>query len=310
MVFATLVAAVLLVEGAVTRSAAFARGGAVPIAVFVDLMIVLPLLFGVIILRPARRPWLDAAPVLAFGAFAAGALLSSWPAARPLLRVGGALSELAVLSLLARRLRAAARELRGVEGDDLVLRALPVTDPLLRFLALELAVVYYALVGPWIRRPLRDGELSYTRESGLGGLLFGLGVLLLTEGLAIHMLLQTWSPRAAWVLAGLNVYALLWLAGVHQAARLRPVVVSSERLLLRASLLWTVVVPRGAVGSVRPIHAMPRVKGVLRLALGTAPNLLLSLREPVVARGMLGIERRVTRIALYVDDPEALSRWG
>src|SRR4051812_18111739 len=96
-VFAALAALVLAVEWTVTRSAAFARGGAVPVAVFADVVLGLPLLFGLVVLRPAGRPVLDVAPVLALGVLIAGVLLGTRPETRTLVRVFGPLSEVAVV---------------------------------------------------------------------------------------------------------------------------------------------------------------------------------------------------------------------
>jgi hypothetical protein len=175
----------------------------------------------------------------------------------------------------------------------------------LRLLGVELAVIYYAFSRPRRRAPVA-GELSYTEKSGVGGLLLGLGLLVAMEGLSVHLLLRGWSTRAAWVHAGLNVYALVWLVAAFRAARLRPLVLSPARLLVRTSLFWTVAIPREHIASVAFIEEMPRGKGVLRAAFGAAPNLLLTLSEQVQARGPLGIERSVARVALYVDEPEQL----
>jgi hypothetical protein len=306
LVFFAGAAAVLLLEWALIRSSSFGRGGPPPAAVFVDVMVVLPLSFILFVLRPARRPVVQVAPVLAASAIAAGVLLAGRPETAPLLRAGGVVAEAAVLAYLFRRLRLAAGELRASEEDDLLLRLGALSDPLLRLLGAELAVVYYAFAGPFLRRPLREGDLGYTETSGAGGLIFGLGLLLGMEGLAVHLLLHAFSARLAWALAALNVYALVWLAAAYQAARLRPVHLSPDLLLVRTSLLWTAPIPRASIASIARADAAPRGSGVLRAAFGTAPNLLLTLRTPVIARGPLGIQRSVTRVALFVDAPERL----
>jgi hypothetical protein len=108
------------------------------------------------------------------------------------------------------------------------------------------------------------------------------------------------------VLTALSVYTLLWLAAAFQAARLRPVVVSEDQLLVRSSLLWTVEVPRDAIECVRAVDDAPRDKRVLRAALGTSPVLLVTLKRPVRALGPFGTHRTVDAIALYVDEPARL----
>jgi hypothetical protein len=304
--FALVAVGVLLVEWAVTRSAAFARGGPVPLGVFIDVMVVLPLLFALLVLRPARRPLLEAAPLLAIGAMVAGVLLAGRPEMRTPMRLAAGAAEMAVLALLVRRVRAAARELGAAGRDDLLLCLGALTDPVFRVLGLELAVVYYAFAGPLRQRAPQDGEFGYTERSGVGSLLFALGLVVSIEGLAIHFPLHAWSSRAAWGLLSLNAYSLVWLVAAFQAARLRPVVLSPVRLLVRASLLWTVEIPRDAIADVAPIGAMLPKPGTLRVAFGAPPELLVSLRRPVVARGPLGIRKSVTSIALYVDEPEKL----
>jgi hypothetical protein len=158
-----------------------------------------------------------------------------------------------------------------------------------------------------VRRPLRAGEFAYTEQSGLGGLLLGLGLLLSVEGLAAHFLVYAFCPRAAWVLAASNVYALVWLAAAYQAARLRPVSLTDERLVVRTSLLWTVDVPRELLAAVSLTDPGRRGRGVLRAAVGIAPAVWITLARPVTARGPFGVRRRVTTLALYVDEPMRLA---
>ena len=221
-------------------------------------------------------------------------------------RMASVVAELVLMALLVRRVLKAAAQLRGATEDDLVLRMGALTDPMMRVAGAELLVLYYAFVGPWVKPARRAEQFSYAEESGLGGLLLALGFVIAMEGLGVHLLVHAWSPRAAWVHAALNAYALVWLVALYQAARLRPMVVSGDRLLVRVSLLWTAEMPLAKVASVAAIAASPRGKDVLRAALGTAPVLLLTLIEPVVARGPFGIRRSVRRIALHVDDPARL----
>jgi hypothetical protein len=305
LLFAAFAAAAFSVEWAITRTAALHRSSMVPIAVLVDLVVVVPLVFAAAVLRPARRSLLEIAPVVAIGAVLANLLLAA-RVDTVASRVAGVAAELMVIALLVRRVRRAASQLRGAGESDLLLRIESITDPMLRVAGAEVMVLYFAIVGPWLSPPRRVGEFSYASKSGLVGMLFALGLLIATEGLGVHLLVHAWSSRAAWVHAALNAYSLVWLVAVYQAARLRPIVVSADGLLVRASLLWTAEVTLANVASVTAIDESPRGKGVLRAALGTAPVLLVTLIEPVVARGPLGIRRSVRLIALYVDEPAAL----
>jgi hypothetical protein len=169
---------------------------------------------------------------------------------------------------------------------------------------------YYAFVGPF-RSPPRTGAFSYTERTGIGGVLVGLGLLLMFEGVSVHFIIRSCGPVALWLHAAADLYALVWLFAAFQAARLRPVLVTADQLLVRTSLLWTASVPRATVASVARIGqggpGTARTEpGVLRATFGAAPELLVTLRAPVLARGPFGITKSVTAIALYVDEPAAL----
>ncbi len=303
--FALLAAGVLAIEWAICRAPALQHVRLVPFAVLLDLVVGLPLVFALAVLRPAGRSPFDASWVFALGAFAAGALLATRAEVHAPLVVVGAVSEVLVVVGIARRLRAVARH-EGPATDDLLLRMSSLPDVVSRAVGLELAVLYYALLGPRLKPAARPGEFAYTETSGFGGVLLLLGLVMVTEGVAVHFILWERSPFAAWLHVAANAYAVLWLVAAHQAARLRPVLVTDDVLLVRASLLWTVEVPRGAIASVADVVESPPGRGVLRAALGTAPVLLVTLTGPVEARGLLGLRRPVSRIALHVDDPAGL----
>jgi hypothetical protein len=308
-VFAALSGLLLCVEWAITRTAVFQRGGIVPAAVLFDLMVGLPVVFGLLVLRPAKRSAIEVAPVVALGTMAATLLLSSRPEMGWPLRVAGGASEALVLAYLVRRLGKARGQLRDAPSDDLLMRVAALTDPVLRLAGAELAVLYYALVGPWMKRPLRRDstarEFSYT-DGGLSGLLLALGVMTVTEALVVHLVLQASRPRAAWLATAVHAYGIVWLVAAYQAARLRPVVLTPRSLLLRASLLWTVDIPLASVVKIETPVDVPRGSDVLNAAPGTQAQVLLTLNQACVAQGPFGLKKKVTRVALYVDDPAAL----
>jgi len=183
------------------------------------------------------------------------------------------------------------------------------TDPVLRIAGAEAAVLYYALVGPWVKRPLRSDpaarEFSYT-DGGLVGLLLGLGLAAVVEAVVVHLVLLERSPRAAWLSTAVHAYGIVWLVAAYQAARLRPVVLSPGRLLLRTSLLWTVDIPLASLAKVETPAEVPRGSDVLNTAPWTQAQVLLTLNQASVAKGPFGLTKKVTRVAVYLDDPAAL----
>jgi hypothetical protein len=227
-----------------------------------------------------------------------------WP-----LRVAGGACEALVLAYLVRRLARAGGQLRDAQSDDLLMRIAALTDPVLRIAGAEAAVLYYAFVGPRVKRPLRRDalvrEFSYT-DGGLVGLLLALGLLAVMEGIVAHVMLLASSPRAAWLSTAVHAYAIVWLVAAYQAARLRPVVLAGGRLLLRTSLLWTADIPLASLAKVETPVDVPRGSDVLNTAPWTQAQVLLTLNQAVSAQGPFGLTKKVTRLALYVDDPEGL----
>ena len=183
----------------------------------------------------------------------ATALLSSHGDLRWPLRVAGGASEVLVLAYLVRRVRNAGAQLRASQSDDLLLRVGALTDPVLRVAGAELAVLYYAFVGPRIRRPLRADahvrEFSYT-DGGLAGLLFALGLVASMEGLVVHLVLAASSPRLAWLVTASHVYAIVWLVAAYPGRSPAALVLGDGRLLLRTSLLWTMDIPLDSLAKV------------------------------------------------------------
>ena len=77
--FAALAASALVVEWGVTHSAVLSHTRLVPYAVLADLVLVLPLVFYALVLRPEKRPLLEAAPVATTGSLVAAVLLARAP---------------------------------------------------------------------------------------------------------------------------------------------------------------------------------------------------------------------------------------
>lgn len=300
----------LLIVGAewfVVHSVAFTQHSLLPVAILLDLTVVLPLVFFVLIARPMHRPWQSTLSVVAVGAAVAASLLGDHGTARLLARAVGGLAEVLLLGIAVSALRRAAQTFAKTAPDqaDILLRLDSLSvSPSLKLVAAELAIFYYAFVGPRLPTPRSERHFSYTEKSTLGGLLFAFGFLTVAEGLVVHVLLRQWSVAAASLFTALHVYTLLWLVALHQATRLRPHVLTPDGLLVRVSLLWTVLVPYGQIAEITAQKTLPECKdpALLRTIPGLEPEFLLTLHTPLEARGPLGRCRSVTQLALAVDE--------
>jgi hypothetical protein len=172
-------------------------------------------------------------------------------------------------------------------------------------LATEMAVFYYAF-GAWRSKtdvPAGARAFSIHRQSGVAALFGVLAGVSVIEAVLVHLLVTRWSPVSAWVLTALSAYGTVWLVALSQSFLLRPVLVQNGIVLVRAGMMWTVPVPVASIAAVDrggqfEIKAPPACE----------PNVVLRLAEPVVARGMYGITRRVTTVGIAVDHREEFER--
>jgi hypothetical protein len=167
-------------------------------------------------------------------------------------------------------------------------------------------MLHYALVAPFRRAARQPASARvFPNAAAPRQLLLSLALLSVLESVGLHLLVHAYSPRLAWALLALSMYGLLWLIAAHQAFGARPVLVHRDRLELRVSLLYSAQVPRAAIRGIAPCLTRGREPGVVRLTLGAPANVLLETGEPIALHGPLGHVRHATRIALYLEDPQA-----
>lgn len=317
-------ATIYIIEGILVRSPRFELhpqllGGAV---VF-DLTVSVPFLYWLLIVRPGHA---RASSILAvFLASLLGARLLLPAAQHQLLtyeRLLVAPLELGVIAYVIVKIRRTARGLRGaptaLDVPERIAAALHDVFPapiVGRLLATELALGWYALAS-WRRAPHVPAEamaFSYHRRNGLVAILSALVAISVVELGIVHLLVQSRSPRAAWVLSAVSVIGIVWLVGFVRSLVLRPVLLFPDRLVARGGIQWTAEIPRETIESVEtgsavrvPAKGSP---GYLRTTPVAQPNLVIRLRREVEARGMYGLRRMVRTVSLSVDEPGALADW-
>lgn len=299
--------ALYIVAFAILASGAFERAPElIAFAVTLDLTLTAAVVawwFGV---RRSSLPSWVALVVFGWGVLVARLWVPEAPI-RLLVAIGG-VSEVVIMVWMVLRVRRvvltarAARHEGPIGSIEAGLIAARLPARLAAIAANELAVVGLALTG-WFRRPQR-GAMSM-RSTGWLTYVGVFGFLLIVETIVTHLLLaRMWSPVAAWVATAGSLYMLLWLIGDAQAIRLHPVVVDGEKLRVMVGVRWRVAIPLSAIASVTEIRTVP--EGALDLAL-IEPTVLVTLREPVMVRGLLGTRRQADRLALTIDDPKAFA---
>lgn len=279
-----------------------------------DLMVTLPASYYLLVARPRRQRWWTVAAVALLGGLRAAALIA--PAALARLIIAGAV-EAGLIAVIVGRGRVAWRA-RGRHDDPLAvlgrMTAASIGIPVVaEIVASELAVFYYGALSWWRRPQVPSGTRAFSvHQRGGGAALLGVlaGMALLETGI-VHIVLLHWSPRVAWIVFALDLYGVLWIVASARALVLRPILVDAEKVVLRVSLWWTMVIDRRLVAEVRPFtgpRPARRSTDPLVLTSLSPPSVLLRFREPFVATGMWGRRRTVASIAVPVDDAAAFLR--
>jgi len=201
-----------------------------------------------------------------------------------------------------------AKRLVRVRDVETATRELFGDTRLAAFVAAEVGILWYALFC-WRKKPQESGFTVHER-SGWVSIVACILTLLIAESIGMHLLVQMWSPIAAWVVTSLDLYGMLWLIGDYHALRLRPSFAENGVLHVRHGLRWSAEIALDNIDSVDDIREESewKRKGVLKLAMLDEPRILVRLREPVVAHGLAGFRRTIDAVAVLPDDLDAFHR--
>lgn len=314
--FVGAVCLVIGVEHAATTSARLAQQPLLPVAVVLDVLVGLPLLFYFCLVRRYRLPLASLVGVV--GACLA---LVHWllPVAQrpplPGLRWLPALLEAATLLGLAtkgRRLLGHYRAAYQHEGHfwpSLRLAVPQTLGPTGALLVAEADMLRYALLGWGAAPEVPAGATAFSthRQSGFMAMASMVGVVLAVEMGVVHLLASHWNGRlAGWLLLA-EAYGLVLLVAHCQAVRLRPTLLHQEVLQLHVGFVWQLVVPVAEVVAIHSLRDNPAPAPGLRnltKPLFTPANLLLTFAQPVVLQGPYGLRRTARRLAIYLDEPQ------
>ena len=285
-------------------------------ALVVDLVILVPAAYYFLVVRRFGLPVISVAGVFVLSLIAANQIIPSehQRILTPLEIIAG-VAEVSILSFIVwkavygvRRFRAAAAEQHDEDAFNSIRNAARQavdSERVADMLAYEIAIVYYGL-GSW-RQRLVQGAGRYTsyKCNSYGSTLFGFGVLLVVELIAVHLILQHyWSATGAWILSILSGYAGIWLLSEWQAHRLRPTLITADALVVRAGVRWEITIPFARIQSFRRIGAIEeKPRGALNLvALGDA-LFEVTTNGTVEALGAYGMRKPTTCVWFTIDNP-------
>ncbi|MER7051462.1 hypothetical protein [Streptomyces sp. NPDC000351] len=172
------------------------------------------------------------------------------------------------------------------------------------------------LAGLWLWAARRtDGAAAggavFGYARGQGAMMAGLGFVCVVETVMLSLLLRDW-PTVHLVVLVLDVYTIVFVAGLHAASVVRPHVLDPDAgtLRVRQAVHVDVRIPLERIASVRrelrTTHE--RADGELDLVVGAQTSVTVELAEPVAYATFLGRRREVRVVRFHADDAGGLVR--
>ena len=150
----------------------------------------------------------------------------------------------------------------------------------------------YLIPSRWRSRqvPPTDSAIGFAhyRHAGEQQFIVVIVIIFIIEIPLVHLILDRFSPSAAWVVTGLTLLVALWIAGVFLAARQRLSWISQDELHVNDGLFTEYRLHRN---NITDIKFEPIGHGTSS-GVDPAVKALLSLREPVTVRSLAAPERR------------------
>lgn len=308
LLFTLSAATLIAVCCGIVRSTAFAREPQIlGWALTFDLAITIPIIYYWTNVRSGRRPPAALLPIFIISVSIASLVVPRLAAGhfQEQLHLLAVPAEIASIAMVVRRLRAprtgGTRDARIEEATVAVLGRGPVATAV----AGEIKVCAHALFGSSERTG--DPRMKISGVDDWPTIAACILMLLAFEAIGMHLLVQLWSVKAAWVLTALDVYSALWIIGDARALRSLQPEIRDGVLDVRFGLRWSVEVPLALIDEVRPVRSEGDWKNrhTLKLALLDEPTILVLLSRPVTATGFVGITRRVTALAVLPVDAAA-----
>jgi hypothetical protein len=215
--------------------------------------------------------------------------------------------EVALVAIAIAKLRTIARVARAHDGagpvDAVVagLRAARVPARMAELVATDVVAIWFGVTG-WFRRPAGE-RLTMHRSTGWTAILGVLLALVPVETALVHLVVTSWSVVAAWIVTALSIYSALWLAGHLHLVRIYGARLTTDALHVVVGLRWRFSIPRSAIVGIERVRATPA--GAFDASL-IEPTLAITLDQPIEIRGLFGIRKRASTIALTVDEPDRL----
>ena len=172
--------------------------------------------------------------------------------------------------------------------------------------ASEFGVLYYGFL-TWKKRPLKENEFSYHKDSGTLTVLVALMVIIGIETYVFHIILAKWNSILAWILTALSCYTAIQIFGFLKSMARRPIAIKDTILHLPYGIMGEAIIPLAKIGSIEcnskeleenKLHRKLSFLGVME-----SHNIILRVKEPLEVQGLYGISKKYEVLGFYVDGP-------
>ncbi|MED3656050.1 hypothetical protein P4489_17380 [Heyndrickxia sporothermodurans] len=185
----------------------------------------------------------------------------------------------------------------------------------LRILATDIAAIYYSLFSWRKSAPvIEHGQgrtFTFHKDGSYQGVFIMLVHAMVFEIVAVHVIVSNFSATAAWILTGLDVYALLFIISDYQAIRLSPVVIDSNGIHFQKGIRqygfvsWEQIY--GVNENTKSPQEIDQDGQSIALALHGLEKdpipYVIKLKEPVEIRKIFGFKKTIESIYLKMDEP-------
>ena len=320
--FLTLISGLYFVQYWLVNQPQFLGNSLLTFAVTFDLILIPLALYYFVMVRKVGLVKVSLAGVLILSIIAANFLLPEGSKTYlSYVEIFAGIVELSVIALLVVNIRKVRKEYLSVSenSSDFVrnLRqsfSVVISSPLLlNVITSEAAMFRYGLFFFEGKQEIDKESLVFTtwERSGFGSMMGVFLAVSIIETIALHLLLQSWSVVAAWVLTGISIYTAIFIVAYWSSVLKRPILFKNDVLHLRIGILWNAEIRKDTISSVSRIRNFEKDSSTLNI--GTSvfeePNVLIELNKETSIDGLYGFKKQINRVALYVDKPDALLKF-
>jgi hypothetical protein len=185
-------------------------------------------------------------------------------------------------------------------------------------LVTEFSIFHYSLFS-WKKKVQIDHGQAFTyhKKTSVNAVYIMIIHAIAIESIGLHYFLHNWNPIVSYILLLLNVYGILFMMAELQATRLTPFLLTEDHLLLQTGFSKTMYLSLENIKDIKHYDGPEKFsrKEQAELFDARVPDLIqekpmfeILLHEPQHVHLLYGFKRKVNRIVLNVDEPDAFYR--